>query len=170
MMSYLGKFSAALSARRVSIKDDGNTEVYSNNESFHEGVLWKLSILTPKPDNEFEVTGQIEKLQDGVPVPFELEEAKSAIYGTFFQVSKVTVYETMKPGKTRELYVGAEVAFTLRAGDEEQCKALKQTEHINETIDDCLIETGKMSLVERVSNVHGLLTLNKVIPLEDCAQ
>ena len=87
MMSYLGKFSAALSARRVSIKDDGNTEVYSNNESFHEGVLWKLSILTPKPDNEFEVTGQIEKLQDGVPVPFELEEAKSAIYGTFFQVS-----------------------------------------------------------------------------------
>ena len=76
----------------------------------------------------------------------------------------------MKPGKNWELFAGKEVAFILLAGCEEQCKTLRETERINETSDDCFIETGRISLEERVSNVHGLLTLKEVIFLEECAQ
>ena len=82
---------ATLSGQRVWIEDHGNTEIYSHNESFQEGTLWKLSILPPESNNELEVNGQIEKLQDGVPVTFDREEAQSALYGTFLRASDVRV-------------------------------------------------------------------------------
>ena len=81
-------FSATLSKERKSVFD-GNVVLYSLNESFENGVMWKLTTsLTESLDEE----GYVEKIEYDQIAQFKVKDAISAIYRNFFEVQNVAQF------------------------------------------------------------------------------
>ena len=154
-------FSATLSKLR-SWLSDGNVELYSLDESFDDGSLWKFTLA---PSSSLDIEGCVRKIKDGRVVTFQKEEAEDAIVGNFLRVSDIEEIESFE----FEFFTSNQVAFTLRVPDrrweelqEFTCKCWKE--------DGIQVETSDISRESKVSNVYGLLTLEDEKELEDCAE
>ena len=103
-------FSATLSRERVWLKN-GNVELYSLNESFENGVMWKLTL---SPTESLHVHGYVEKIENRQVVQFEDTDAVSAIKGDFSEVQNVV---SVPPINDFSVFKSKEVTFTLRVPD-----------------------------------------------------
>ena len=161
-------FTAKTSAGRIWLKDRSNIEVYSLNESFCNDILWKANIYRK---NEEIVEGFIEKIEKKKEIEFSEKDAESALRGIFLrcepQIHMNMELENFIP------YKATNVSFTLKTNLSEK-EQLETHGNISEPGKNCSkfkkIKTS--SVVERrdVANVHGLLTTNQILSLEDCAE
>ena len=160
-------FNAKLSEKRAWL-NGGNVELYSLRKSFESGVMWKFTI---SPTESLSVEGYVEKIENGQVVKFEDNEAKSAIYGIFLRAKKPT---PVPPMNDFPVFKGKDVAFTLRMPCTLQSE-LKEYQHIQKFSQLVLgrnvsYRTNNIKRETRVSCVRGLLTLDQVLPLEECAE
>ena len=156
-------FSTTLSKLR-SWLSDGNVELYSLDESFDDGILWKFTLA---PSSNLDIKGSAQKIKDGRVIAFEMAETKAAINGNFLGVFDRPI-EEMESFEF-EFLTCNQVAFTLRVPDirwkelqEFTCKCWRKG--------GIQVETSDISRERRVSNVYGLLSLDDENKLEDCAE
>ena len=159
-------FSATLSRERVWLKN-GNVELYSLNESLENGVMWKLTL---SPTESLHVQGYVEKIENRQVVQFEDSDAVSAIKGGF---SKVQSIDSVPPMNDFSVFKSKEVAFTLRVPDNLQSELKKyQLQNFSREVLDLsvAVRTSNIKREDTLSCVSGLLTLDRELPLEDCAE
>ena len=159
-------FSATLSRERVSLKN-GNVELYSLNESLENGVMWKLTL---SPTESLHVQGYVEKIENRQVVQFEGSDAVSAIKGGF---SKVQSIVSVPPMNDFFVFKSKEVAFTLRVPDNLQSELEEyQLQNFSREVLDLsvAVRTSNIKREDTLSCVRGLLTLDRELPLEDCAE
>ena len=147
---------------------NGNTILYSLNESFVDDVLWKFSALESEDE---EIKGDIEKLRNGEPIEFEPEEAKSAIRGAFLGAENVELREFTESVEEEDLFEAKKVAFTLRThvGDWADLKEFEEKKW-KDPREEFTMETGVIREENSVSNVFGLLIFDEITSLEKCSQ
>ena len=139
-------------------------ELYSLDESFDDGILWKFTLA---PSSNLDIKGSAQKIKDGRVITFEMAETKAAINGNFLGVFDRPI-EEMESFEF-EFFTCNQVAFTLRVPDirwkelhEFTCKCWRKG--------GIKVETSDISRERRVSNVYGLLSLDDENKLEDCAE
>ena len=160
-------FSCTLSRERTWLSN-GNVELYSLNNSFEEGVLWKFTMF---PTQGTATQGFVEKLKNGQTVQFFKEEAVSAIQGNFLQVQNISPISTTNQFT---FYDGRYVSFVLRApiGQETQLHPFmnKNFQFNFNGMQVNVSTSSSITKTDRFSCVRGLLTLPQVINLEVCAE
>ena len=169
-------FSARLSQPRSYIQN-GNTEFYSLDHSFADGIWWKFTVISPSNY----VEGFIEKIKNNEKLQFEWNEAQKAIYGLFLKVKDIKQEKGLsKKHKDFKPFENSKVTFSLRVerGCEDQLKKYEaksdkgKTEHLEGKEINYFWETGDIQLNEEVSFVGGILEFgnHEIVSLEKSAE
>jgi len=166
-------FDVTLSKERKSIEENDNVELYSLNGSFgRDDVLWRFNLYCVGAS--FKAYGSIEKKRKNDKLPFSTEEATSAVFGNFLGVKSLTW--CTEPQERFAFFRSEYIAFTLRTSINVRERLMdyqkwKKQNHNDVNNGKFWVETGSIRDQNRVSNVHGLLTLEyeNNLDLEDCA-
>ena len=158
-------FDAVLSNDRKGIEQENNIEVYALKTSFFDDdILWRFSLYCVGVGCK--AYGFIEKVQNDKKLKFSWEEAKEAIRGNFLEVESVSMLEESRwkfnppKGELRRC-----IAFTLRTWINsrkalENWKCWEKTQKFDDVENVTFwLETGDIKDRNKVSNVHGLITL-----------
>ena len=153
----------------------GNTMLYSLNESFRRDIFWKFIVFprTQESQQHPQIDGLVEKLQNGHNMPFQSDEAITAIEGAFTGVGKIEVGTVPASLQNVSLLAGPYVAFTLRILDTSKLPRLESIQNCDVVEEElnCRIQTGILKKGKNTNNVFGLLTTrNQIYSLEACSQ
>ena len=169
-------FKANLSKERKWLEENNNVELYSCGDSFlNDNVLWRFNLYSIEAADE--VYGFIEKKRNAETLSFTWKEAHAAVTGNFLEVRNIRQTQCQEPQRLFDLVESEYVAFTLRTN---QCNKnelepwaswgeTKKIDNVNNA--EFWVETGSIRDYARLSNVHGLLTLERSgrVSLEESA-
>ena len=162
-------FQANLSKRRIWLLK-GNVELYSLKQSFEKGVVWKFTLIT-SDDNELQVKGTLEKIENGKNVKFEVDQGRDAVYGNFLKVKEVVRISSLKEFP---VFSSENVAFVLRVsvGFADQLKNFTDMDDEKKIngIAVSVFTSQRIFTEEEVLCVRGHLILEGVENLEVCAK
>ena len=170
------QFTATLSQPRRSILG-GNTELYSNNQSFANGFIWKFTIA-PTSGPYWNVSGFIEKINGAQNISFTTAEAENAVKGNFRAVANVVVRPDLNIFiNFANIFSDNQIAFTLRIEKlAPLCFRNALQDCQSKTLGDetFTITTSPMKTEEQVINVYGHLIVQTqpghVPSLSSCAE